>query len=142
MSTEGRSGRTERGFSFFHSWEHEEVTIHRFYGSSAGAALQPFRSKYQSWEVKSAELGLLVGKREAIRASLRDIVDSPEYIENAPRSAGAFTSPEELGLSGERGLAESEMREAVLCSRCLRSRYTVLDLAADVGILSEFAAEV
>lgn len=124
------------------SLEEEEVTIRRFYGSSAEAALEQFRSKYQPWDVKSAEIGLLVEKWEAIRASLRDIVDTPEGVEGALRSAGAFTSPEELGLSGERGLAESEMREAVLCSRYLRSRYTVLDLAADMGILSDFAAEV
>jgi hypothetical protein len=31
------------------------------------------------------------------------------------------------------------MREALLNARYLRSRYTVLDLAADLGVLEEFA---
>lgn len=35
-----------------------------------------------------------------------------------------------------------EIRDSILHAREIRSRYTVLDLAADLGLLEEFAAEI
>jgi glycerol-1-phosphate dehydrogenase [NAD(P)+] len=111
------------------SWEDEEKTIHRFYGAASDAALEQFRRKYQPWEKKEIELQSLLHRWDDMRAALRSIVSSSASIATALRAAGAFTEPSELGLSAD------QMREAMLNARYLRSRYTVLDLAADVGML-------
>lgn len=57
-------------------------------------------------------------------------------IREAYRAAGAPTSAADLGI------AETEVRAAILYARHIRSRYTVLDLAADLGLLEQFADEV
>ncbi|MCS6858921.1 MAG: sn-glycerol-1-phosphate dehydrogenase [Abditibacteriales bacterium] len=118
------------------SWEEEEKTIRRFYGAAATAALEQFHRKYQPWDKKEAELRALLNRWDDLRATLRSIVSSPASLADALQAAGAFTQPSELGLSSE------QMREALLNARYLRSRYTVLDLAAEVGVLREFAQEL
>lgn len=115
------------------SWEDEEKTIRQCYGAAADAAIEQFRRKYQPWDKKEAELQSLRRRWDDLRAALRPLVSPPASIASALRAVGAFVQPAELGLSFE------QMREALLNARYLRSRYTVLDLAADLGVLEEFA---
>jgi len=55
-------------------------------------------------------------------------------LAQALRAAGAPTTAAELGLD------PAFYREAVLCARELRNRLTILDLAADAGVLGDVAA--
>lgn len=118
------------------SWEDEEKDIHQHYGAAADAAIEQYHRKYQPWDKKEVVLQNLLHRWDDLCAALRPIVSPPASIENALQAVGAFTTPAELGLSSE------QMREALLNARYLRSRYTVLDLAADLGVLTEFAQEL
>ena len=87
---------------------------------------------------------------EATQEALRPLRESPEgfwrrvralqrpraEIERAYLAAGVPTTPAEIGVSPE------EARAALLFARHIRDRYTVLDLAADLGLLEELAAEI
>jgi glycerol-1-phosphate dehydrogenase [NAD(P)+] len=57
-----------------------------------------------------------------------------ERLQAALVAAGAPLTAEDLGLD------PSLYREAVLHAREIRNRFTILDLAADSGLLAEFAA--
>jgi glycerol-1-phosphate dehydrogenase [NAD(P)+] len=113
------------------SWEDEERTIHRHYGAASDAAIKQYRRKYQAWDKKEVVLQSLLHRWDDVRAALRSMVSSSASIETALKAAGAFTTATELGLSPE------QMREALLNARYLRSRYTVLDWAADWGMLED-----
>lgn len=115
------------------SWEEEQGRIRQHYGTAVEAVLEQFRRKYQPWDLKACELQKVRERWDDLRAALRPILSSPASIESALRAAGAYTAAAELGLSAE------QMREALLHARYLRARYTVLDLAAEVGVLEEFA---
>ena len=52
------------------------------------------------------------------------------------RAAGAVWRAEDLGISTE------ELRFAYHHARWIRNRYTVLDLAAELGLLEEWEEEV
>ncbi len=51
-------------------------------------------------------------------------------------TAGAPVDPAQIGLCAR------EVTESIIHAREIRSRYTVLDLAADIGILEEFSESV
>jgi glycerol-1-phosphate dehydrogenase [NAD(P)+] len=51
------------------------------------------------------------------------------------RAAGAPADPVDIGLT------MADLRRATLAARFLRSRYTVLDLLDDTGLLSRAVAE-
>ena len=52
------------------------------------------------------------------------------------RALGAATSPADLGVS------PTQLRADLLAARQIRRRYTVLDLAAEVGLLEPLVDEV
>jgi glycerol-1-phosphate dehydrogenase [NAD(P)+] len=52
------------------------------------------------------------------------------------RAAGCPTAPEEIGLGRE------DLKETYFRARTIRSRYTVLDLAAETGVFEECVDEL
>jgi glycerol-1-phosphate dehydrogenase [NAD(P)+] len=71
----------------------------------------------------------------ALAGRLREIMLPTDRLEGAMAAAGASVKGLDLGL--EPGF----YRDAVRHARELRRRYSVLDLAADAGLLEDFAAE-
>jgi glycerol-1-phosphate dehydrogenase [NAD(P)+] len=71
----------------------------------------------------------------AMTARLREIMVPPGRLEGALVSAGAPAQGVDLGL--ERRFYQSAVRHA----REIRRRYSILDLAADAGLLADFAAK-
>jgi glycerol-1-phosphate dehydrogenase [NAD(P)+] len=69
-----------------------------------------------------------------LRAELEAILLPRESILAALVAAGAPTTSEELGVDAE------TLSETIRVCRDMRSRYTVLDLAEDLGLLTEFSA--
>lgn len=72
------------------------------------------------------------GLREKLVEQLMPAADLREML----REAGCPTSPTEIGLSWE------DFRATYFRSRMIRSRYTVLDLAYETGILGECVEEL
>jgi glycerol-1-phosphate dehydrogenase [NAD(P)+] len=63
---------------------------------------------------------------------LSAVARAPERLEQALDAAGAPRRPEQLGID------PAFYREAVLHAREIRERYSMLDLAADAGVLETF----
>ena len=55
-------------------------------------------------------------------------------LQAALTAAGAPTTPADLGIPAEL------YRDALIHARAIRNRYTILDLAADAGLLEGFAS--
>ena len=67
-----------------------------------------------------------------IRKTLTGMLIPYKEIETALKDAGALTDASAIGVDDE-GLAHT-----VLVARDIRARYTVLDLAEDLGIMGSF----
>lgn len=68
--------------------------------------------------------------------SLEPLLIRADQLKASLIAAGVPTSPEALGLTDE------DVRCGLLYARCIRNRYTVLDLAADLGLLEELVPDV
>jgi len=64
-----------------------------------------------------------------IREHLKRQLMTVEHIRDLLRAAGCPTEPAEIGVS------VVQLRESYTLARTIRSRYTVLDLVNEVGIL-------
>jgi len=71
-----------------------------------------------------------------IRSLATEMVVSPPRFAGWLSAAGAATGISQLGIGAE------ELQFAVLNARWIRDRYTVLDLAADIGVLEAWVAPV
>ena len=69
----------------------------------------------------------------ALRAELQAILLSRSLVEDALEAAGAPTRAAELGVD------DATLEATIRVCRDIRARYTVLDLAADMGLLDEFS---
>jgi glycerol-1-phosphate dehydrogenase [NAD(P)+] len=72
------------------------------------------------------------GLREKLAAHLMPAATLREML----RAAGCPTTPEEIGLGRE------DLKETYFRARTIRSRYTVLDLAAETGVFEECVEEL
>lgn len=73
--------------------------------------------------------------QEEIKKVLKE-VPSTEEIKNILIKAGAPTLPEQIGIKN------TSIFNAILMSKEIRTRYTVLSLISDLGLLEEFACEI
>jgi glycerol-1-phosphate dehydrogenase [NAD(P)+] len=71
----------------------------------------------------------------AITSRLRQVMLATERLQAALAAAGAPTTAADLGLSSE------TWRAALTHARAVRNRFTILDLAADAGLLDDFVAD-
>ena len=85
---------------------------------------------------KTDEFNLFLAENwEGLSARLRDVMLPSERLRQAMEKIGAPKTATELGLS------QDFYREVVIHSREIRDRYTMLDVAAESGILEAFAGE-
>jgi glycerol-1-phosphate dehydrogenase [NAD(P)+] len=100
------------------------------------AAVEQSLSKYVSADELAERLKLLreiwPGLREKVVEQLMPAGQLGEMLEEA----GCPTSPEEIGLGWE------DLKATYSRARMIRSRYTVLDLAAETGIFDECVEEL
>lgn len=71
-----------------------------------------------------------------LRERLRDQLMSADELRSMLKAAGCPTEPTEIGLT------LPQVRESYWLARTIRSRYTVLDLIYETGILEECVAEL
>ena len=79
---------------------------------------------------------LILSRWDKIRQAVSAAVISPAQSRQHLQAAGAVTTIDGLGITGE------ELQFAYTYARWIRNRYTVLDLVADIGMLNEWRDEV
>lgn len=107
--------------------EKVEAAVRTHYGSMAEEILAESHGKRLTWNARKERIGLIQSKWEEIRRTLAWLPSAEAVTEMLTR-AGAESSPEGLGLPDE------WVKDALMYARHLRSRYTVMDLAAELGI--------
>lgn len=85
--------------------------------------------------IRDARLADIVARWDAIVDVLKR-VPSPEKVRQGLAKVNAPTTLRELGIDPEMAL------ETVLHARYMRERYTMLDLAAELGVLEQEAANI
>ncbi len=113
--------------------EQEAEHISKRLGELAEPAVEQYLQKRPSDEELEARLTFLSHTWPRFWAHMGSVVREPGEIAAALKAAGAPTTIAELDISADEALS------AVLDARYIRNRYTVLDLAADLGLLEELA---
>ncbi len=117
------------------SWEEAEVILAACHGSLWAAVRDEAKTKYRGTAERAERFTILRDRWGEIWATLDSLRPDPASLGEALKAAGAPTTPAELGLPVE------AVERALLAARDIRNRYTVLDLAAEVGLLDGWARE-
>lgn len=111
--------------------------LRSFYGQVGDDVIEEFAAKHPKSQAEYRdELERLLRNWDAIRAAILSVHRPASEIRDVLRSAGAPTTPDELDIS------ESEFCNAFLYARAMRRRYTVLDLADELGVLPQKVNEL
>ncbi len=110
--------------------------IKKYWGNVSDSVMKEYDKKRMSWEDKKQELLSVVDQWDLIINQIKKFVWSKAKIEKALKDAGAKTDYSQINLTRD------EFVKAVLMASTMRSRYTVLDLAEDLGILEEFVHSI
>jgi glycerol-1-phosphate dehydrogenase [NAD(P)+] len=125
--------RAKRGYR---TAEDLRPVVREFYGAVAEPTFESTKKKIVPWEVKEKELvKLKVGWAEIWKDVSRFLRPRRE-LERVLADAGAPIRPRDLGIS------KQDTFNGIMYSRLMRNRYTILDLAAELGLLETWAKEV
>jgi glycerol-1-phosphate dehydrogenase [NAD(P)+] len=100
------------------------------------AAVKQSLAKHVSPEALGERLTLLRKRWPGLRQKLIGQLVPAQELSGMLRDAGCPTSPEEIGLGRE------DLRATYSRARTIRSRYTVLDLAAETGVFDDCVCEL
>ncbi len=115
-------------------WERGEALLEScrgFYGAAFPSVAEQFRRKRGSREQASAEARAIAARWDELRAAVRPFLMPAERIREILAAAGAKTSFAELGVEA------ATSRELLRTAHCVRSRFTVLDVAFALGLSPE-----
>jgi glycerol-1-phosphate dehydrogenase [NAD(P)+] len=121
------------GFSPSPTPAEAEAGIRRVFGGLADAVWPQWRRKLEARSPR--DLDRLRLHEAEIRNEIETTLDLGRRVCRTLAAAGAPTSASDLGISNSR------LEEALLHARKIRPRYTVLDVAAEVGLLGDFARD-
>jgi glycerol-1-phosphate dehydrogenase [NAD(P)+] len=112
--------------------------IRQAFGSSeiAERAIDEVRAKHADADILRRRLNRLTSCWPELRARLERQVMTPGDFAGKLKAAGAPSIPADIGISNDR------LRRTVLDSRFLRSRYTILDVLEDTGLLHRAVDEL
>ena len=125
--------RLERSYP---TWEEVRTRIFAEHGALAEEVAKEFHQQYVPWDQKREQLDALLTRWDDVWEQIRGALVPADELRDALLRAGAPTTAAQAGLTAQ------EVRDAFLRARYIRSRYTVLDLAADLGLLDSRADEV
>jgi len=110
-----------------------EQELHEAFGSLA----EPVRPQWRAKLARRIErdLELLQAHEAAIKAEIAVVLESGRKVRAALAGCGAPMWAAELGIT------RAELAAALRHGRMIRDRFTVLDLAAELGLLEDFAAD-
>jgi glycerol-1-phosphate dehydrogenase [NAD(P)+] len=100
------------------------------------AAVTETMAKWVDGDALGRRLRLLADCWPALRDRLREQLVPAERLRELLAAAGCPTRPSQLGLSA------AAFRDTYQRARMIRRRYTVLDLAAETGLLAELVNEL
>jgi glycerol-1-phosphate dehydrogenase [NAD(P)+] len=112
-------------------WRQEAALLSRRLGSLAAPCRAEYRCKRPTKAALRARLEKLAATWSQFWAQVGRLLKPPDLLRETLQAAGAPTTLRELGLAPAAGVL------GLTCARFLRRRYTVLDLAADLGVLEQ-----
>ena len=118
------------------SWEDAEPSLAARHGALWKVIREEARAKHRGTADRAKRFASHQERWGEIWAVLRPLCPDPASLCEAMRRAGAPTTATELGLSVE------DIHRSLLLAREIRNRYTILDLAAEVGLLDDWAKEI
>lgn len=120
------------------SWAEIEDEIHALHQQLAivAKALEESRAKYPTDSELLARLTRLRDRWPGLRDRLRRHLMSPDELRDLLAGAGCPTTPEEIGLDRD------QLRGSYAAATHIRRRYTVFDLAQDLGIFGDLVDEL
>ena len=116
--------------------ESEIAVIERIHGEFADEVTAEYRRKRPSDEDLRDRVLFLKAHWRDLFAGLADVLRPPRRIRDILHAAGAPLT------IGELSLTPGHLQHGFRTARYIRDRYTVLDLAFDVGILDDAADDI
>lgn len=110
--------------------------VREIYGGLADGVIPECRSKWLTEEKWKERLLTAAALWPELRNEMAQIMAPTKDLKRAFEAVGAPTKPSEVGLTPD------DVREALGYARCLRRRYTMLDLLAELGVLQETVEKV
>lgn len=117
------------------AWKDAEPALAARHGPLWAVVREEARTKHRGAAHRAERFAMLRERWAGIWMALDPLRPDPVFLREALHRAGAPTTPEALGLSA------GAVQRALLAARDIRNRYTVLDLAAEVGLLQGWAEE-
>jgi len=105
--------------------------INRKFGSFGEEVRKEYFKKHMDWNAKRRELERIIDEWDRLWNELGALLRPIEPVEDALRKSGSAARYTDLGKSRD------EAVDALLNALFIRGRYTILDLASDLGILEE-----
>ena len=120
------------------SWEQVEQKVRATHHTPGldRAAIAQSREKYIDADQLAQRLTLLRERWPVLRERIQQQLLTADQLREQLGAAGCPTSPAELGLS------LADLKATYIRARMIRSRYTVLDLAYETGVLPECVEEL
>ncbi|MBN1419019.1 MAG: iron-containing alcohol dehydrogenase [Planctomycetes bacterium] len=109
----------------------DEPSLRRHFGALAGAVLPEAQKKRLDAAARERLAARIEAEWDPLRRAIPGMLPEPAAIRGDLLRAGAPSTAPELGIP------EWEVREAWAWARWIRGRFTVLDLAAEAGVLAE-----
>ncbi len=106
------------------------------YGRFAGGLKQEFAGKYLPWAEKKREIERIVDEWDILWNELNPYIRPAGPVEKALKAGGCAVHYSGLGKKRE------DVVDALLHARLIRERYTILDMAYDLGILEDAVEEI
>jgi len=105
--------------------------IDKKFGRFAAGVKEEFFSKYMDWGDKKRELEFIMENRDSIAEEISPYLRPAAPVEKALREAGAAAVFSDLGKTRD------EAADALYNARFMRSRYTILDLVNELGLMEK-----
>ncbi|MBI5159079.1 iron-containing alcohol dehydrogenase [Candidatus Micrarchaeota archaeon] len=113
------------------SEESARAIFSRVYGSELASEVMHFYSKkFLDWSDKKVELERLVQNWDAFKKDISAYTEKWQSVREKLEAVGSAVNASGLGLK------QGEVDHALRYSRFIRERYTVLDLASELGVLN------
>ncbi len=112
----------------------DEADMRARYGAALGSwCAGEFRAKALNAGEAARVNSEMAADWDAFRAPLRDVLLPTQMLVDALEAAGGYVT------AASSGLPDGVWRDAILHAREIRNRFSILDIAADSGLLEEFA---
>lgn len=136
MRLEAREIDVDAAAKRWRPWDEVRVEVRSAHGELADAVEPEAKKQFLERDALVAEVATVKARWDDIRATLRPLLLTPERIRELHATAGVPLHPEAVGQT------RATLRHALLHAKDVRARFTVFDLASELGVLEAWADEV